>query len=215
VRYFVLALAAPIALALSASWSLPTAAQTSAARETAVTSSARDLLNSERIEAKFGSYGIEVLGSDERLRVSNLFSEEEGQRTTRTFAVVLYPGVVDPRFADEHRRILDGGSIGAVFTDSGWTVSKEHRYFGEVPSSRHVSDLMRVGSLQALAVHVYVLRIAKAGASFEYARLAEVHHPNYLRLQDLREAYGDPSAARPLDDPLVERILGETATAMR
>ena len=48
----------------------------------------RELLNSERIAATFGSYGVEVLEQNGAVRVSNLFSGEGEERVTRTFAVV-------------------------------------------------------------------------------------------------------------------------------
>ena len=61
----------------------------------------RTPLNSERIEARYGSYGIEVLESDTRIRESNLFSEHAGGRVTRTFAIVQYPEIVHSEFSDE------------------------------------------------------------------------------------------------------------------
>ena len=41
---------------------------------------ARELLNSERIAAAFGSYGVEVLEQDDTVRVSNLYSGEGEER---------------------------------------------------------------------------------------------------------------------------------------
>ena len=49
----------------------------------------RPLLNSERIERKFGSYGIDVLRNDDAVRMSNLYSLRDGEKICRTFAVVL------------------------------------------------------------------------------------------------------------------------------
>src|SRR5690606_34722880 len=59
----------------------------------------RELLNSERIERRFGSYGIDVLQSDGRYRVSNLYSVHDGAKICRTFAVVAYPARPDSRYA--------------------------------------------------------------------------------------------------------------------
>jgi hypothetical protein len=42
------------------------------------------ILNSERIEQTFGSYGIDVIASDALLRVSNLYSRHDGEKITRT-----------------------------------------------------------------------------------------------------------------------------------
>lgn len=149
-----------------------------------------ELLNSQRIEQAFGSYGIEVLESDETIRVSNLYSIEAKGEICRTFAVVRYPDRIDPLFSTEHRLILDGGSIGAVFTARGWKVEKFHRHYGEVPATNKVARLMRTASSSRLAVHVYALEVSKADARFQYAMIVEVHHPDYLSSAELAEIYG-------------------------
>jgi hypothetical protein len=150
----------------------------------------RELLNSERIEGTFGSYWIQVLESGGGIRVSNLYSEEGEGRICRTFAVVRYPASVDPALASEHAAIVAGGSIGATFAQSGWTVVKVHRFFGEIDATARLEQLM--GGMQAprLAVHVYAFDIVRGGERFEYAMIAEVHHPEYLRLANVREIYG-------------------------
>jgi hypothetical protein len=174
---------------------------------------ARELLNSERIEQRFGSYGIDVLESGRAIRVSNLYSLTGQQKICRTFAVVRYPDRIDPSFAVEHGTILDGGSIGAVFAARGWTVRKSHRHYGNVAASAKLQSLM--GGLQSaeLALHLYVLEVAKDGVAFDYAVIAEVHHPDYLVLQDLYDIYGDE-----LDDTdpdLVDSMLRVTERKMR
>lgn len=150
----------------------------------------RDLLNSERIEARFGSYGVDVLESDERLRISNLFSIHDGRRICRTFAVVLYPAEPEPAYEAEHALIAAGGSIGATFVANGWRVEKRHRYFGSIPKGERVDRLMGQPRSAHLAVHVYALDIVKQGRRFEYAVIAEVHHPEYLGLDDIERIYG-------------------------
>ena len=62
----------------------------------------RELLNSERIAAAFGSYGVEVLEQDEQVRVSNLFSGAGQDKTCRTFAIVRYPLRLDGAVSAEH-----------------------------------------------------------------------------------------------------------------
>jgi hypothetical protein len=176
--------------------------------------STRELLNSERIERAFGSYGIEVLESDARVRVANLYSEEGGERVCRTFAVVLYPAIVDSAFAREHAAVVGGRSIGATFAASGWTVLKAHRYFGEVDATPRLAQLMGGAAEFRLAVHVYGFEIVKGGQRFEYATIAEVHHPAYLRLEDVREIYaGGRSLAVP--DEATERLLDLVAAKSR
>ena len=173
----------------------------------------RELLNSERIEQKFGSYGIDVLESGAEFRVSNLFSTTNGERTTRTFAVVRYPDQVDPAFASEHAEIVKGGSIGAIFAKHGWTVRKSHLEFGEIAASPRLATLMRIAPGTALAEHVYVLDIVKGDMRFQYAALVEIHHPDYLRRQDLAAFYGVPDARG--REPLLAMMLATAASKAR
>lgn len=172
----------------------------------------RELLNSERIEQRFGSYGIDVLHSDGRYRVSNLYSVHDGATVCRTFAVVFYPERVDALVAAEHEEIVAGGSIGAVFAGKGWTVTKRHLYFGELRSTAKVAALMGAREGELLAVHVYVLSVSKDARSFEYATIAELHHPDYLSLEDLPRIYDPPA---PQAAPLLRDVLAETEARMR
>ena len=65
------------------------------------------LLNSERIRMKYGSYGVEVLYSDSTTRITSLYNEDGDVRITRTYAIVLYPTVIDSALANEHNSIID------------------------------------------------------------------------------------------------------------
>ncbi len=179
-------------IAISLLFGLAPGAETAAQAERANAPSPerRELLNSERIAQRFGSYGIEVLESDGRVRVSNLYSNEQGGRICRTFAVVKYPDSVDPALAAEHDEIAHGGSIGAVFAAHGWKVGKTNLRFLELDASPRVAGLMHVAAGTHLATHAYVLDVSKGGRSIEYALLVEIHHPDYLRLDDLRAIYG-------------------------
>jgi hypothetical protein len=151
----------------------------------------RELLNSERIAAKFGSYGIEILEAAETLRVSNLFSIEGGQRTCRTFAIVMYPAAIDSAVAAEHATVLGGGSIGAVFAAGGWQVRKTHLHYGEREATAAIAQHMGVPKGTALAEHAYVLEVQKGGLVIEYASLLEIHHPAYLSVTELPAIYGE------------------------
>jgi hypothetical protein len=169
----------------------------------------RQLLNSERIEQRFGSYGVEVLAGDPRIRVSNLYSEGGGQRTCRTFAAVVYPAAIDPAIAAEHAEIVRGGSIGAVFAAHGWQVVKINLRYVEIDAPERVARLMRIAAGTRLAAHAYELDVAKAGRSIEYALLVEIHHPDYLSLGDLRSIYGTADATgreHALDDLLATAL---------
>ena len=81
-------------------------------------------LNSERIEERFGSYGIEVLSHESGIRRSSLYSVDNEVKTCRTYAVVRFVDESTPRVAAAHANILAGGSIGATFKSSGWHIGK-------------------------------------------------------------------------------------------
>jgi hypothetical protein len=168
----------------------PDASAQTAGAAARVQSGSRQLLNSERIAARFGDYGIEVLQSDARERVSNLYSEANGERTCRTFAVVRYPAVIDPALAAEHDEIVRGGSIGAVFAAHGWQVLKTNLRYFVLAAPERVAGLMRIAAETPLAAHAYELDVAKDGRTFQYALLVEIHHPDYLKREDLLAIYG-------------------------
>ena len=182
------------------------AAQT-AATAPAAQSSARQLLNSERIAARFGNYGIEVLASDTRERVSNLYSEANGERTCRTFAVVRYPAAIHSALAAEHDEIVRGGSIGAVFAAHGWQVVKTNLRYFEIETPERVARLMRVATGTRLAAHAYELDVSRDGRTFPYALLVEIHHPDYLKRSDLLAIYG------PADETGHEAAIEELQSA--
>jgi hypothetical protein len=179
----------------------------------------RELLNSERIEQKFGSYGVAVLSSDTRLRVANLFSTARAlpgageQRTCRTFAVTRYADELAPSVAAEHREIVAGGSIGAVFASHGWRVTKTHMYYGEIDAAPRVAELMRIQTGTRLALDAYVLGVEKDGAAFEYASIVEIHHPDYLGLADLETIYGGADARG--RGALLTSVLADAEAAVR
>jgi hypothetical protein len=152
----------------------------------------RELLNSERIEQAFGSYGVEVLASDGRTRITNLYSSDGGMMTCRTFAVVRLPAAIDAALAAEHAAITAGGSIGAVFAANGWRVVKTHLAFRDVAATPRLASLMRVPAGTRLAADAYVLDVEKQGRTLPYAALLEIHHPGYLTVADLARIYGTP-----------------------
>ena len=150
------------------------------------------VLNSEKIIEKFGNYDIDVLQSDQRIRVSSLYSTHQGKKLTRTFSVVHCPAVVNTLFATEHQEIVNGQSIGAVFKHHGWHIEKRSVFFGEIeasPDFEPVYALMGNISPTPLATHIYIMIVKKQGAKFRYGTLAEVHHPKYLNISDLKTAY--------------------------
>jgi len=169
----------------------------------------RELLNSERIATSFGSYGVAVLEQNDAVRVSNLFSGADDQRTCRTFAIVRYAEPSDPALRAEHAAIVAGGSIGAVFAAQGWEVRKTHLYYAERPASAKLASLMRIAVGTSLAEHAYVLDVVKGGRAIEYAALVEIHHPDYLAVADLVTIYGPPDTE---NRPELVATLVATAT---
>lgn len=156
---------------------------------------AAELLNSERIAAAFGSYGVEVLEQDETVRVSNLYSGTGQESTCRTFAIVRYASRIDPALRVEHSAIVAGGSIGAVFAAGGWEVRKTHLHYGERAAPMKLAELMHVEVGTTLAEHAYVLDVVKGGRAIEYAVLLEIHHPDYLDVTELTRIYGPANGA--------------------
>ncbi|MGI9225064.1 MAG: hypothetical protein ACR2QX_11340 [Woeseiaceae bacterium] len=151
-----------------------------------------ELLNSERIEEQFGGYGIEVLSSEPGLRRSALFSNENGVHTCRTYAVVRFVEKPDAIIGPEHAQILAGNSIGAIFKAKGWAIHKETLHIGSAGSdadNSHLTSLMRLQPGREVAMHVYRLLLQKEGQAIDYATIIELHHPEYLSQQDLRDMY--------------------------
>jgi len=153
-----------------------------------------DLANSDRIRLKFGNYGIDIVENDLRIRVSNLFSTDAGVKTNRTFAVVMYPAVIEAAFKKEHEAIIGGQSIGIVFKENGWSIEKHHHYFGELDPSSDYSAIHSVfgdiGTIKPV-IHVYSLNIKKDKSEFHYASITEVHHPGYIDMEELQAIYGN------------------------
>ena len=168
------------------------------------------LLNSERIKLKYGSYGIEVLQNNSDVRISNLYSTHNNQRITRTFAVVIYPKKVASTLLKEHSDIVSGQSIGIVFKNNGWNIIKKNVFFGEISSSNDYSKIYSImGNItpMPLAIHIYDFRVIKDDNEFPYATIAEVYHPDYLTLNDLKNIYRNTFDTYSIDTSISKEIL--------
>lgn len=160
---------------------------------------ASGLLNSERIEAQFGSYGIDVISHRDGLRRASLYSTHDSGKVTRTYAIVHFDDVPEVLLDEEHARILAGASIGATFKSAGWWIRKETLYIGSLDPGADVHGIRRMMQLSdapALAMHVYRLHIKKEKQSIEYATIIELHHPDYMTPGRLQAIYGDGKPAR-------------------
>ncbi len=150
------------------------------------------ILNSERIEQRFGSYGIDVLASEAGLRRSSLFSYDGDNRTCRTYAVVQFAEEADAHSNRAHSRVLAGDSIGETFRDDGWDIRKNTLYIGTIrlPEARtEVGELMRLSGAHDLALHIYQLVLVRGASELEYATILEAHHPEYLTERVLRNLF--------------------------
>ena len=170
------------------------------------------LLNSKRIEQRFGSYGVEVLASEAGLRRSGLLSYDGDTATCRTYAVVQFADQLDERYDEAHSRVLAGDSIGETFKDDGWDIRKHTLYIGTVrlpDTATEVGRLMRLTGAHDLALHVYQLVVARDDIELEYATIMEAHHPEYLVEEDLLETfdYDDSAAPPPADLKLLSELV--------
>lgn len=166
------------------------------------------ILNSERIEQRFGSYGIEVLASEAGLRRSNLFSYDGDTATCRTYAIVQFVEQLDDRYDEAHARVMAGDSIGATFKEDGWDIQKHTLYVGVVrmpEGPSEVRHLMRLTGAHDLALHVYQLVLVRGDIELEYATILEAHHPEYLTRKDL-EAIFEVDASHSLSRPELAQL---------
>ena len=179
-------------------------------------------LNSERIKQRFGSYGIEVLHQDKRSRISNLYSTHQDENICRTFAVVALSENTPNALITEHARITEGESLGAIFKQNRWTISKETQYIGSIPATNSTPaaiQLMKLSSAGPLGIHIYDFIVQKNNQRFIYATIAEIHHPDYLAESDIRRIYETSSHGPNHNVPLrinrllksAEKLLSQTA----
>jgi len=150
------------------------------------------VLNSERIEKQFGSYGIDVLASEAGLRRSSLCSIEGSERVCRTYAIVRFKEDLDSSYGHEHSKVLAGNSLGEVFKANGWSMHKQTLHIGSFDTERsesEISQLMKLAEDRTLALHVYQLLLARDEQIFEYATIVEAHHPDYLTQSGLLNIY--------------------------
>ena len=158
----------------------------------AACSSAPELLNSERIELRYGNYRVRVLHSDQWQRVTSLYSVGTEGEVCRTFAIVDFVVPLDSRLAVEHSSILAGASIGQVFRQAGWQTEKYTLSIRETRAgddSVQIPELMHLDPAETLARHRYRFEVTQGELRIPYAIITEIHHPDYLTVQQLHQIY--------------------------
>ena len=150
------------------------------------------LLNSERIEQKFGSYGIDIVQSDNQSRVSFLYSldpNNKNKKNYHTLAIVKFRET--RKVSTIHERILNGGSIGKSFKKEGWDIDKTNHQMMVIsnPDKLLFKSWLKQINNENLALHFYELNVKSKNYYYLYAEILEIHHPEYLGFNDLTEVY--------------------------
>jgi len=171
-------------------------------------------LNSERIEARFGSYGVALVEQGQQRRVSCLYSVENGGRRCRTLAVVRLADDVPAALSEPLDAIRAGASLGATLTAAGWQVVKTNRHLGSYrlpadPDAAIATHFALKGG-ESLALHIYDLAARRGDAAAHVARLLEIHDPAYLSPEDLLRIYSE-LPHEPLAPDELEGWIGEAA----
>lgn len=147
------------------------------------------LLNSKRIELKFGSYGVQAIPQENnQVRLSNLFSISQGRKYTRTIALTLFTDVLDPSLEISHQEILNGGSIGIVLNKNGFLIKKDIFYIDELNDASLFSKFMDVDS-NSIAIIIYDLSIEKDNRILPYCTIIEVYSPEFLNITEIKNLY--------------------------
>ena len=150
-------------------------------------------LNSQRIENRFGSYGVLILRQTDRDRETCLYSGSPSAPVCRTIALVRFVAEPEPALAETLARVRQGASLGASLVADGWRARKVNRYIGDFPlegdCGAPVARLLRVCGPAPLALHGYELRATRDGLDYAVANLVELHHPAYLDTDDVRTIY--------------------------
>ena len=130
----------------------------------------------------------------------------------------MYPAVIEPAFSKEHEAIINGQSIGIVFKENGWQIEKHNQYIGELEPFSDDSGVHSVfgniGDTRPV-IHVYSLIIKKGTSEFHYASIAEVHHPEYLDLEELKAICGEETDGAPVKDEDTIDFLKIVETRMK
>lgn len=158
-------------------------------------------LNSERIAARFGSYGIRVI--EHEPRVSVLFSRHDGVEICRTLAIVEFTRPIPDPLKSPISKVIAGGSLGATLKEAGWRISKRFLHHDTLTAGPRFIRLAHLEQAAPLAVSIYELIVSRGGNTLPVATLVEIYHPDYLNLTNLKAL--QPQTAN--SDRQVNRLL--------
>ena len=149
------------------------------------------LLNSTRIELKFGSYGVKVLAQDpvKGIRLSSLYSEHGNEQITRTLAFTRYESKVNDKLKMAHDEILAGGSIGTILKKHGFDLRKDLFFKGfleDMPD--RVQLLMHTEEFLHAAI-IYNLVAIRENENYPYCTILEVYSPQFLSVAEVQQIY--------------------------
>ena len=178
--------------------------------EPSIISADEPILNSERIEEKFGSYGVDIIKKSNEKRISFLFSYDKKnsyKKIYHTLAIVSYYD--SSNLGKLQTQIDNGASIGSTLKKDGWNIQKKHIQIGQIraTTSPILDNWLDSRSKQKLAVHLYKLIIVKKDLVIDYADIIEIHHPKYISPDELKMIY--PIKAANISDQDIDNIISK------
>jgi len=186
-----------------------------------VLSKIKPMLNSDRIEYFFGSYGTEPLEThsnmQKKVRVTNLYSTHKNQKVMRTLAVVDFVNPIPPPLALAHQKIQNGESIGIALRNDNWTISKESIYFGEVSLKPNTLQLMAENNITTAAIYTYKLRVKSNTHpnAIDYCKITEIYSPQYLTSAWLKALYKNDYSQHNILTPEIAKLTSKITAYIR
>lgn len=153
--------------------------------------SLKTMLNSERIKYFFGNCAIEVLETPFPNRISNQYTIQNGQKFSRTIAVVDFEKCLPAIILKTHQHIKDGASIGLTLRNEGWQIEKKALYFGSMDMPEQIKTWMKQEKQQKIEVYAYELVISKGDLSTKYCTIVEMYSPEFLDNQRMKQLYAN------------------------
>ena len=181
----------------------------------AADNSTSDLLNSERILKRYGTYHVDVLWSGDNIRQSVLSSLEDGERICRTYAVTWFTPSSERLGELVRDRIAGGASLGETLKKAGYRVLKKTIHVGDVridDDSHPAVARMRISTSDNLALHLYRLCVLGDDGATTLATIAEIHHPDFLTTDELQQE-AQPDGSDETTPEAIEALIARITSA--